>query len=265
MEQKTQTTANLLGWFQPDRTPFHLIAIAGIFTLSMLAEFNIPEERWDTIYWIVAFVIFLSIVLTLIPQEIKDEDYDKQLRFARSLGIASATLCYIFAESALKTDLYDRIVWTSGIQIFVFTLYILISVFQKQNVKVGQPARKKINSLQLCMITTSLLIGIVLNTNRSVKHHEDKEYKNFNTEINALKEEVEVLNQNETTIDLGQITARLTEIDRKYPDIQPITEKARYSSMNLLLLAAWIACIIAWVYQLVGLFEIKINTEKSID
>ena len=264
MEQKNQAASNLLSWYQSDRTPFHLIAIAGIFTLSMFAEFTIPESRWGTIFNIVAFVLFLSIVLTLVPQEIKEDAYDKQLRFARSLGIASATLCFVFAEKSLKTDLYDRIVWVSGAQIVIFTFYILISVFQKNSDKPEQVGRRKINSLQLCMITTSLMIGIVQNTNKSVEHSSDKDYKNFNTEIKSLNKKITEF-QSTYPIDLTPISNELEEIDKKYPDIEPTREKERFISINYLLLAAWGMCMIAWIYQLVGLFEIKINTDKSID
>ena len=127
----------------------------------MQHKYPLDEDRWNYIFWLLTFVIFFSILLTIIPQEIKDEDYDKQLRFARSLGIASATLCLIFAKNTLNTEYSGRILWMAFFQILIFSIYILISILKRRrndaSTTISNPFR--INNLQLCMITTSLLIG----------------------------------------------------------------------------------------------------------
>ena len=209
MDSKTSSSAAaLFSWLRPTKAPYHLMAISAIFTLSAITSFaRVSDSRWEVIFAINALVLFLSICLAIIPQDIDEEDYDKQLRLARCLGISSATICFIFAEQVLASDYYYRIVWVAGFQIFLFFVYMIISIFKKTPTNIS--AKKRTNNLQLSLITTSLLVGIVFNSVKAVRDTNEK------------------------------------------------NEWVYY-----ILITSWLICIVAWIKQLISLFEVKLDVSK---
>jgi hypothetical protein len=177
MDQKTQATATFLSWLQPTRAPYHIMAISAIVALTALASFQLIDTRWEMVFLMNGFVLFISIFLAIIPQEINEEDYEKQLRLARCIGIASATICFTFAENPLNSWLYMRIIGIAGVQILLFSVYMLISVFKKEDK--NRLHSKKTNNLQLSLITTSLLVGIFINSVKSVDSYDGKDISVF--------------------------------------------------------------------------------------
>lgn len=83
--------------FEPVNTPFHVIAVVGIVVLVSLGGYEISNMPWNLIILLISCVILISIVFSLLKVQIVDDKYLKQLKYVRSVGIASAVLIFFIA------------------------------------------------------------------------------------------------------------------------------------------------------------------------
>jgi len=158
--------------FQSLKTPFYLIVMVSVFTLINTVPYAITDSKWLAIVITIAIVLFFVLSLNLVGGRITDEQYIVQLRFARSIGIAGAILCFFIAGDEVLIDNWQfTIVFIPCVmQIIILILYTLIRDKEVNNLdKEMQPqsldiAKKRINLIQLCLMSTSLLIGISTNS-----------------------------------------------------------------------------------------------------
>ncbi|MCB9305927.1 MAG: hypothetical protein H6565_04975 [Lewinellaceae bacterium] len=168
MEKPTASSLSFLGNLPHSKTPFQFIVMSCIITVITTAGFELnSENHWNIIFFTTTLVLFLSILITFLAKyEISEVDYDKQMRFARSFGISIATLCFLFAgKKAINDgDVFPIIAYPSIIQILIFFIYVFVKETFSENGSYqdtgGVPISRKINYLQLCLITTSLLVGV---------------------------------------------------------------------------------------------------------
>ena len=285
---------SLLAWLKPDRNPFYLITIAGVFTLTFSAhkEQQYLYQNWNFLYYLIAFILLINLVLSLFPQEIDKEEYDKNLRFARSLGITTATLSLIFLKRALENISITWVFILILIQILIFSIYLFIAIIKKNNIVYN--SKKKINNFQLCLTTSALLMGIIVNYNYSIdKTVPDDALLNKSSLINTVysiqsdldkyilksKEELELSNnsqdlstqENIATIDKTELQSSLKSAYKSLEELKnsnsvyKIDFIERHISVIKLLLFAWTICMLTWLYQLKGVFNIKVNLNNPPD
>ena len=255
---------SFFSWLKPDKNPFYLITIAAVFTLSFSAVQQYEECNWNFLYYLVGFIIFINLGLSLVPQEIEDEEYAKNLRFARSIGIATATLSLIFLRGILKEKPSTPILYLVLIEVFVFSLYLFMGILNKSNI--NYQGRKKINNFQLCLTTSSLLIGIIINYNGPIENStvataNPKRFLTDSIVSNAMS-----ITSNREIVDTEKIQAdSSTNVNPNKSNkvneskIVKTTVEDCQRSVYKLFLFAWIICMAAWVYQLRGVLNIKFN------
>lgn len=205
--------ASILGWLRPDRHPFYLITIACVLTITIAASFkDYHDNNWYYVFYLIAFILLINLVLSLFPQEIDNAEYQKNLKFARSLGMVSATLSLIVLLPTFAENTFPWVYSIIPVQIIVFSIYLFIAILKKNNSLIE--GKKRINNFQLCITTSSLLFGIIGNytlahpSNSSIERHE---------------------------------------------------------YVYRLLFFCWLVCIFVWLYQLRGVFKLKINFDNPPD
>jgi hypothetical protein len=273
-------THSFQSWLRPDRNPFYLITIACTFTLTFSAEIQIFQQKWNFLYYLIAFILLLNLALSIFPQEMEKEEYDKNLRFARTLGIMTATLSLVFLRQALYLP-DPPVTWVFvliTIQIFVFTIYLFIAILKKNSTVYNH--KKKINNFQLCLITSSLLLGIVVNYNYSVNSEGikdnyiskellssviisiDEQHNDLFSPRNLSKGNYKI-DTTEAQLTLGNISTSLGALKNNNTIGITSDEKGRHEQVVALLIICWAICMLTWIYQLRNVFNIKVNLENS--
>ncbi|GAB4394446.1 MAG: hypothetical protein Tsb0032_19670 [Kiloniellaceae bacterium] len=151
----------VFSYFSPTKSPYYAVISFGTAGLVLARE--IDPMNWLIVFLPIYLTLLVSTVLSLRSRpEFTSEEYNNQLKFARSFGISSAILCLAF--TGLNVESYDDqgelvnrwYFWTgyfvSLAQIVVFLLYIFIY----HNYNARQTGR---NFIQLTLVTASFLIG----------------------------------------------------------------------------------------------------------
>lgn len=151
----------VFSYFSPTKSPYYAVISFGTAGLVLAREIN--ETNWLIIFLPIYLTLLVSAILSLRSRpEFTSEEYNNQLRFARSFGISSAILCLVF--TGLRVESFDdqgefvnRWFFWSGYfvslaQIVVFLLYIFIY----HNYNARQTGR---NFIQMTLVTSSFLIG----------------------------------------------------------------------------------------------------------
>ncbi|WP_193368241.1 hypothetical protein [Pelagibius marinus] len=151
----------VFSYFSPTKSPYYAVISFG--TVGLVLARNINETNWLIIFLPIYLTLLVSTVLSLRSRpEFTSEEYNNQLRFARSFGISSAILCLAFTGLRVESfddqgELVNRWFFWSGylvslLQIVVFLLYIFIY----HNYDARQSGR---NFIQISLVTSSFLIG----------------------------------------------------------------------------------------------------------
>jgi glucan phosphoethanolaminetransferase (alkaline phosphatase superfamily) len=239
---KAKGSAYFLELLRPDKNPSYLIIYTCIFTLTYSAQEGIFYQKWNIIFYIISFILMINLVLALVPQEIELEGYEKSLRFARALGIMTATVSVIFLEKALtnKQPATGWLFMLIIVQALVFSIFLFITNLKRTTASYIQ--KKKINNFQLCLITSALLMGIVVNFNYSVK---DGHTGNIELTASASIENNASLSKTDDQIINGE---------NKVQNAENLDDPAeRHASIVIVLVIGWLICITAWGYQLLKL------------
>lgn len=151
----------VFSYFSPTKSPYYAVISFGTVGLVLARQIN--ETNWLIIFLPIYLTLLVSTILSLRSRpEFTSEEYNNQLRFARSFGISSAILCLVF--TGLRVESFDdqgvlinRWFFWSGYfvclaQIVVFLLYIFIY----HNYDAHQAGR---NFIQITLVTASFLIG----------------------------------------------------------------------------------------------------------
>lgn len=151
----------VFSYFSPTKSPYYAVISFGTAGLVLAREIN--QMNWLIVFLPIYLTLLVSTVLSLRSRpEFTSEEYNNQLRFARSFGISSAILCLAFTGLRVESyddqgDLVNRWFFWSGYfvclaQMVVFLLYIFIY----HNYDARQTGR---NFIQLTLVTSSFLIG----------------------------------------------------------------------------------------------------------
>jgi hypothetical protein len=280
---------SLLSWLQPDRNPFYLITLACVttVTLSTLLGENYIEPNWSFLFGIVAIVLVLNLLLSLIPQQIERYEYDRNLRFARSFGITVATGSMLLMHYTF-TQGYKPLIFIMILsQVVVFSAFLIISLIKKETF--SPPAKRVINNFQLCLTTSSLLIGFLVNYNLYLKTQKAElklplyiSKEMFNDTIQDIRNQLTRIQKmplenfykdrkkhlNEETV--SSLKLDLNVIDGKLKDLQPSKENLsaknrRHLYICYLLGFGWLLCMLVWLYQLKDVIAVKVNLESPPD
>ncbi len=151
----------VFSYFSPTKSPYYAVISFGAAGLVLAREIN--ETNWLIVFLPIFLTLLVSTVLSLRSRpEFTSEEYNNQLRFARSFGISSAILCLVFTGLDVESfdddgEFVNRWYFWSGYfvslaQIVVFLLYIFIY----HNYNARQSGR---NFIQITLVTASFLIG----------------------------------------------------------------------------------------------------------
>ena len=148
-------------YFSPTKSPYYAVISFGTAALVMARE--VHESNWLIVYLPIFLTLFMSAVLSLRSRpEFTSEEYNNQLRFARSFGVSSAVLCLAYA--ALNVESYDQegelvnrwFFWSSYFISLAQTILFLLFIFIYHNYDSRQTGQ---NFIQLALVTASFLIG----------------------------------------------------------------------------------------------------------
>lgn len=151
----------VFAYFSPTKSPYYAVISFGTAGLVIAREVN--EVNWPIVFLPIFLTLLASTLLSLRSRpQFTSEEYNNQLRFARSFGVSSAVLCLAFG--ALYVESYDDqgnlvnrwFFWANYFvclgQIMIFLLFIFIY----HNYDSSQTGR---NFIQLTLVTASFLIG----------------------------------------------------------------------------------------------------------
>lgn len=153
--------STVFSYFSPAKSPYYAVIAFGVSGAS--ATLAIHNANFLLVFVPIAFVILVCTVLSLTDRATQptftDEDYNSQLRFARSVSISVSLLCLVWAGIEIRPDLatghrwWFWLIYTSTImQAGAFLLYIFIFHKHRANSK-GK------NFIQLCLIMSTFQIG----------------------------------------------------------------------------------------------------------
>lgn len=203
--------------FEPVNTPFHVIAVVGIVVLVSLGGYEISNMPWNLITLLISCVILISIIFSLLKVQIVDDKYLKQLRYVRSVGIASAVLVFFIAgDDALQfPPLFYKLYAMSVVHIITFGVYLYIAdrtIRQNEETtdtlkKKSIESNKKHSFLQLALITTALLIGIAKNAANGSRYYQKVDRVEnifYAPRIETLEKEIYGLSEETEANSLGE-------------------------------------------------------------
>lgn len=281
-------TTKAIGNFESLNTPFHVIALAAILTLVLIPEYQIASTPWNFILITVIIVILLSIIFSLLRHPIERKKYRIQIKFARSVGIASAILCFLIAgDEAFKfPDLFFKVYIPSIAQIVIFGFYIFImgrtensneKLNQEKNEDKKEKTIRRPSLLQLALITTALLVGIARNAHSGAKYYEEinsKEQSFYAPNNESLRQEAMKINGLEEIQDNAldrmavlaeKLATKMDTFKLKQEDV--IIEKTidslrnsysfvltseilvdRFDRVDKILFRYWMFCMFIWIY-----------------
>lgn len=297
MDPSTETHAaghSILAWLKPDKNPFYLITLGSVFTLTYIAKHEeFRNTNWNIAFWLVGITLLVNIALSLFPQEINNDEYNENLFFARTIGITSAIISLIFLSDATKNGSILWMFLLIFIQILTFSIYLFSATLNKKK-NISQE-KKKINNFQLCMTTSMLLMGLMINFSLSSKIIDKNETfeivdKNKKDNINAFIRTINIYFEKITknisftdksnrgiisTMDSSDYYTNIIIIKKSLDQLANITsDKTSFENKPLenkpkkvvkLLLLSWIICMIIWIYQLRTVFNFssKANTPSK--
>ncbi|MBL4766505.1 MAG: hypothetical protein JKY94_02120 [Rhodobacteraceae bacterium] len=154
----------VFAYFSPTKSPYYAVIAFGTGALIMVRR--VPLENWAITFWPVVLVVAAATLLALLSRsEFTSEEYNDQLKFARSFGISSAIICLVWVsltvdpiqsstqQGGTENYWYFWVVYAMAIaQMVVFLAYIFIF----HNYDARQSGR---NFVQLSLIISTLLIG----------------------------------------------------------------------------------------------------------
>lgn len=153
--------------FQYENTPFYIIVASAIFTLNTISSFRIENYKWWILFGIVAAVLIFVVFLCFYAKQKMDaEKHGKNLRAARTIGIAIAIICFLITgENGLNdTGTFLLVVLPCALQIIVFlALVVYKDIKSLPLASAGEEKEFRLNYLQLCIVTSALLIGLSVN------------------------------------------------------------------------------------------------------
>ena len=157
----TSVATTIFSYFSPAKSPYYAVIAFGVTGIS----FSVVQSNQNfmlvfvPVAVIVAFCTALSLSDKSNQPEFTQEDYNSQLRFARSVGISVSILCLVWAGKTITPQAEENLGWwfwliyaTTLIQAAAFLLYIFI--FHRHNT-----SNKGINLIQLCLIVSTFQIG----------------------------------------------------------------------------------------------------------
>ena len=223
--------SKILENFQNERTPFYLIVVVCVFTVSHTIRYNISEAKWWWIYSLIGFVLIMAILLSYAKQIQTDKSYNIQLQWTRSLGIASAILCiFLTGQYALNDqELFLLVFIPCVVQIIVFGLYLFFRDLRPINESIvkSKDATPKlgINYLQICIITTTLLAGIATNSSLSKKAKIESTIADL-----CLTDDIRGLFNKGSSVDISDKKATITGIKDCYYQLKSMNSSLAMKS-----------------------------------
>ncbi len=182
----TALAATIFSYFSPTKSPFYTVISFGALGLALAVE---VEANFDLVFVPICAVLLVSTVLAFRnAPDFSAEEYNNQIKFARSFGISAAILCLVFLARELEPiapegDGPPQNHWwfwagyAAGLaQAAVFLLYIFIY----HNFEARQ---RGVNLIQMSLIISTYLIAA---TYVSVEHFRDADERAPNSVLIAL-------------------------------------------------------------------------------
>lgn len=151
----------VFSYFSPTKSPYYAVISFGTAGLVMAREVN--EVNWFIVYLPIFLTLLASTVLSLRSRpEFTSDEYNNQLRFARSFGVSSAVICLAYAALNVESytesgELVNRwFFWTSYFVSLAQTVVFLLFIFIYHNYDSRQTGQ---NFIQLTLVTAAFLIG----------------------------------------------------------------------------------------------------------
>lgn len=161
------TASTVFSYFSPVKSPYYLIITVG--TIALVATRWISAPSWALVFVPVFLVLFVSTVLALrSSSDFTAEDYNVQLRFARSTGISTAMSCLVYLgfqlppESCQPAPGECSMIWYfwTGYTACILQLVIFLTyVFVYNNYNSFRSGR---NFVQVTLILCVYLIGMTI-------------------------------------------------------------------------------------------------------
>jgi hypothetical protein len=226
---------DIIGYFNPSRSPHYLIIIFTVFGLLNIGDLDTENSTWYLGAIILCFTLVLTYILALRQKvnEENNEEYNKEMKFARSIALIGGICCIAFFFNDLFTDL--RLLYVvliaALIQILVFGAYLVMT--QNKN---EQPT--SINMLQLCLITTSLLVGISYSGSYEIKNSKEftnaRNYDSLNAMLKKAQTFIELSDsKSKDNTSFGYPLADKSDSVKYYQKkISEITNNAFFSKFN---------------------------------
>lgn len=276
--------------FESVNTPFHIIAIASILTLIQLQEFDsghLAPLQWNLIVITISIVILISIIFSSFKHPVDPIKYKLQIKLARSVGIASAILCFwIAGADALNiTKVFYKIYIPVIAQIILFGFYILIinRTEETKNITAGIDTQGKVNKieendkilkrpsfLQLALITTALLVGIAKNANDGARYYIVSVEGENNTQGHSKEDFQDDLTKGDHTED-ESAEENYSEDHTKEVNVEKEIcadnrcRKKRYETVDQILFWFWMLCVLIWAYNLIKYLKPGLIFSDKVD
>lgn len=157
----------VFGYFSPTKSPYYATIAAG--TGALVYSREVHEVNWTITFVPLVCVLGVSTLLSFFSRpSFTSQEYNNQLKFARSFGISSAIICLVYGARMIRPErletlegqapLYEN-TWifltsysASLLQLLLFLFYIF--VFHNYESK-----QKGQNFVQLSLVVSTFLIG----------------------------------------------------------------------------------------------------------
>lgn len=182
----TALAATIFSYFSPTKSPFYTVISFGALGLVLAVE---VEANFDLVFVPICAVLLVSTLLSFRnAPNFSAEEYNNQIKFARSFGISAAILCLVFLAREVEPIAPDgggdpRNHWwfwagyaTGLTQAAIFLLYIFI--YHNYDSR-----QRGVNVIQMSLIISTYLIAA---TYVSVEHYRDIEESAPNRVLIAL-------------------------------------------------------------------------------
>lgn len=155
----------VFGYFSPTKSPYYAIIAAG--TGALIYSREVHDLNWVIIFVPVVGVLAVSTLLSFFSSpSFTSEEYNNQLKFARSFGISSAIICLVYAAIEIgpeastqgESTTYEN-TWyfmTSYAVCLMQLLLFLLYIFVFHNYESKQKGQ---NFVQLSLVVSTFLIG----------------------------------------------------------------------------------------------------------
>jgi len=255
MKPNLSDMAGFLPNIKPNSSPYYpltLVTIMALFFINVNEKDVVSNNLGWTIFFSISSIVFiLSLVLVTSPQRIEKEQYESQIKFARTLGLMGPIISLAIFEEKMSAISISRfaVILTIIINIIVFSLYIFKSL------KIPS-SEASIDQNDLTKKDESKIILKKISDDLSILSRGSKE---FIVQVNNLQ--LSYITNSIIVAFTFSVKNYLNFKDDDSPDLLKINH---WMCLSLLFYLGWIFCMIYWIYQIKKTTSISFSS-RSLD